>query len=185
MEWRKVLEKRIKTRRQILFSKEDEPLQNLILLIQMMPRKAVILWALEMAEETVKILEKKYPQNDCARNALEMTRLWAQGSVKMPAAKRAILDCHAAAKVIEDQKDIALFHAVGQACGTVHTTGHAIGYPIYALTAIIRENGLDHCEELIHSEIERYQQQLFYWNAHYQDVACYWASFIQDSESCS
>lgn len=183
MEWRTLLESRIKANRQILFSKEDEQIQSLMSLIQGMPRKAVVLWALELAEKTVKDLENKYPESNCARNALEMTKLWAQGTIKMPAAKRAILDCHAMAKRIEDKGDIARFHAVGQACGTVHTIGHAIGYPIYALTALIRENGLDDCEELVCSEMESYLQRLYYWNQYYGDESYHWASFIQGSEN--
>lgn len=180
MLWKPVLEKRIKAKRQILFSKEDDPIRDLMLLLDRQPRKAVILWALNLAEETVCVLKDRYPEEKRAENALVLTRLWAAGEIKMPIAKRAILDCHAAAKETRNPSDIALFHAVGQACGTVHTTGHAIGYPIYALTALIREKGTDDCEQLINQKIKSYIEELLYWGEHYMDVPCSWAKFIHD-----
>ncbi len=183
MEWKKVLESRLRARRQILFSKEDEPMQCLMQLMRTLPRKALILWALEMAEETVRELEMKYPESTCARNALETSRLWAQGKLKMPIAKRAILDCHAMAKHTEDKGDIARFHAVGQACGTIHTHQHAIGYPIYALTALIRDHGMDECEKRICSEVDRYRSRLLYWSRHDMDGSYSWASFIHDQRA--
>lgn len=137
MNWKIILAKRIKARKQILFSKNDEMFIPLILLINELPRKAVILWALELASETVKLLEIKYPQEKRSKIALSLTQKWASGEVKMPIAKRAILDCHAVAKEITSASDIARYHAIGQTCGTVHTKGHAIGLPIYDLTAII------------------------------------------------
>ena len=39
----------------------------------------------------------------------------------MPVAKKAILECHAMAKELTDIADIALCHAIGQACSVVHT----------------------------------------------------------------
>lgn len=178
--WSAVLEKRIRAKRQILFSKEDAPIRNLMLQIDEQPRKAVILWALEQAEEAVRILEDSYPEDNRARNALAMTELWAEGIIKMPIAKRAILDCHAAAKCTENLADAALYHAVGQACGTVHANGHAVGYPIYALTAMIRETGLEQCDRRIESQISMYTERLLYWRAHYQDEQRSWAAFIRD-----
>ena len=180
MEWRYLLEKRIKARRQILFSKEDEEILSLMILINEQPRKAVILWALELAEETVKVLEKKYPSEKRSRTALELTRKWASGEVKMLVAKRAILDCHAAAKEIISPADVAKYHAVGQACGTVHANGHAIGYPIYDLTSMIREKGLDNCDEIIHDRIGIYIKKLLYWRDNYMEGSYQWAEFIRN-----
>ena len=77
MSWKEILEKRMKARRQILFSKDDDAIMSLNLLIDDMPRRAVILWALELAEETVILLETKYPFEERPRNALTMTRMWA------------------------------------------------------------------------------------------------------------
>ena len=163
MGWKQIIENRMKSRRQILFSKDDDGIMALNLLIDELPRKAVILWALDLAEETVKLLETKYPLDERPRTALTMTRKWAAGEVKMPVAKRAILDCHAVAKEISSTADIARCHAVGQACATVHTRGHAVGYPIYDLTALIRENGIENCDEMIRERINFYVERLLYW----------------------
>lgn len=129
MEWKFLLEKRIKAGRQILFSKDDEEILSLMLLINEHPRKAVILWALELAEETA---------------------------------------------------DVANYHAVGQACGTVHANGHTIGYPIYDLTSMIREKGLDHCDDIIHDRIGICIKKLLYWKDHYMDGSYQWAEFIRN-----
>lgn len=180
MGWKEILEKRMKARRQILFSKDDDAIMSLNLLIDDMPRKAVVLWALELAEESVILLETKYPLEERPRTALTMTRMWTFGEVKMPVAKHAILDCHAVAKEISSTVDIARCHAIGQACGTVHTNGHAIGFPIYDLTALIRENGLENCDEAISDRINYYIEKLFYWKENYRDFSNQWASFLMD-----
>lgn len=179
MNWKETLEKRIKARRQILFSKDDEEIVSLALLIDETPRKAVVLWALELAEEMVQVLEEKYPFEERPRIALTTTRMWASGKVKMPAAKRAILDCHAVAKEIDSTVDIARCHAIGQACGTVHANGHAIGFPIYDLTSLIREKGLENCEEVIRERMNDYIRQLFYWKENYRSFSEQWAKFLE------
>ena len=61
MEWKEILQKQIKAKRQILFSKDDPEILSLHLLIGQQPRKAVILWALDLAEETVRELEANCP----------------------------------------------------------------------------------------------------------------------------
>jgi hypothetical protein len=86
-------------------------------------------------------LEEKYPNEDRPRKALEATKSWASGKVKTPTAKQGILKCHAFAKEITLHEDIALCHSVGQACGVVHANGHAIGFPVYDLTAIVYKYG--------------------------------------------
>ena len=59
----------------------------------------------------------------------------------MPVAKRAILDVHAMAKLMDDPVDAALCHAVGQGCSCVHTPKHALGLPVYELTAVFLTGG--------------------------------------------
>lgn len=180
MNWKEILEKRIKAKRQILFSKEDEGIMSLMLLIDEMPRRAVVLWALDLAEEEVKVLEAHDPSEERPKTAVAVTRMWAAGEVKMPVAKRAILDCHTAAKETSSAADIARFHAIGQACGTVHANGHAIGFPIYDLTALIRENGLENCEERIQERLSYYTERLFYWKENYRNASNSWADFLSE-----
>ena len=179
MDWMEILTKRVNVKRQILFQKDDEFIQELLLLINQQSRQTVILWALDLAEETVCLLERKYPADIRARQALEMTKLWACGEIKMPAAKKAILACHAAAKELSSLEDIAHHHAVGQACGTVHANGHAIGYPMYDLTSIIRKYGIENCKEPIENREAYYIDKLLYWKEHPMEFHGSWASFLQ------
>lgn len=150
----------LKKKRMILFSKSSEclfPLQNQL---ESIDKKTAVLWSLSFAEEAVEILSARYPDETAPCDALALTKLWAQGKVKMPVAKRAILDCHALAKRISSPEDIALCHAIGQACGCVHAKGHAIGFAIYELTAIVRKYGEDNCIPVIENRLMQYYERL-------------------------
>lgn len=178
MDWIDEVNINLKRKRQILFSKDSIVLQDLEILLRNQSRRAVVLWAFELAEETVKIIESKYPTESRPGIALEASRLWASGHIKMPAAKKEILNCHAAAKEMESPEDIALCHAVGQACGTVHTSGHALGYPIYELTAIVRRYGAENCRTHVEARKQEYIDKLLYWGSHYEDYSGEWAGFL-------
>ena len=135
-------EVRVKSKQhnQILFSKDSLLLDNLRHLIDQANRRTSILWALGLAEGTARELAEKYPEDHRPQDAITASRAWASGEIKMPIAKQAILNCHAIAKELADPADIARCHAVGQACSVVHTAGHAQGYPMYELTAIVLED---------------------------------------------
>ena len=150
-------------RNQILFGSESLLLAELRELIAGANRRALILWALELAEETVRELEGRYPGDRRPREAVEAARAWAAGEIKMPLAKRAILDCHTMARGLTNPADIARCHAVGQACSVVHTEGHAMGYPIYELTALVRDQGLEDCREAVEASVRIYEQRLRVW----------------------
>ena len=96
----------------------------------------------------------------------------------MPLAQRKILDCHAVAKELYCKEDIALCHAIGQACAVVHTAGHAIGYPMYELSAIIYRLGIDDCRETVERRKQEYIDKLFYWHEHVGDYEGEWADFM-------
>ena len=69
------------------------------------------------------------------------------------------MDCHAFAKEIDKKEDIAICHAIGQACAVVHTAGHAIGYPIYDLTAIIYRLGIENCAQTVEKRKQDYMDR--------------------------
>ena len=81
-------------------------------------------------------------------------------------------------KKISCQEDIALCHAIGQACSVVHTVGHAMGYPIYELTALVRKYGVDGCKAVIESRKQKYIDLLNYWHENYQNYKGEWAKFM-------
>ena len=178
MDWTVTVEKRLKNRNQILFYQTDECLRRLSNMALEQSRRGLVLWAIEFAEETVGVLEKKYPHEDRPRSALEAAKRWAAGDVKMRAAQRAILNCHAFAKEIINPEDIAMCHAVGQACGVVHTPRHALGYPIYDLTAIVYREGSALWKQAVEYRVEQYIKRLLYWSKHVCDCDRKWADFL-------
>ena len=82
------------------------------------------------------------------------------------------------AKEIEDKEDIAICHSIGQACAVVHTAGHAIGYPLYDLTAIIYRYGIERCKDAVEQRKQEYIEKVTYWNIHLGDYQGTWADFM-------
>lgn len=179
MDWLEEVQEKCKRKNQVLFTRDTPLFQGLRILMEGQSRQVLVLWALDLAEEGVLELEARLPGEERPRQALEAARLWAEGKIKMPLARRAILDCHALAKTLEDPADIALCHGVGQACSVVHTTGHALGYPIYALTALVRRLGVDHCREAVEGQVQHYVDQLIFWQEHLSDEPREWAGFLR------
>ena len=177
--WFAEVKAKAKRKNQILFSKDSLILTDLCQLIAQANRRALILWALELAEETTRELAEKYPENHRPREAIAASRAWTAGEIKMPIAKRAILNCHAMAKELTDSADIARCHAVGQACSVVHTAGHALGYPMYELTAIVLELGLDNCRDAVERRVMYCEQRLRYWTEYEKTCQLHWAGFLK------
>ena len=178
MDWIEEVQLRQKKKNQLLFRKDSAWLQDLTGLIQHQDRKALILWAWELAAGSVLQLEEKYPGETRPRETLTASKDWAAGKIKMRAAQRRILDCHGLAKELCSREDIALCHAVGQASSVVHTAGHAIGYPIYDLTAVIYRYGMENCREAVERRKEEYIEKMLYWNEHLCDHPGPWADFM-------
>lgn len=176
---------------QILFTRGSRCLQPLLALIRQQSHRALVLWALEGCQDPLALLADRWPGEQRPAQAVQAARLWAQGRIKMPAAQRAILAAHAAAKDTDDPVSIALCHAVGQACGAVHVETHAIGLPMYELTALVRL-GLEGktalmpsepfiCEDLIlplSRRLEAYARRLLYWGQAARSHPGPWAPFL-------
>lgn len=178
MDWMDEVRLNLEKKRQVLFSKDSEYLQDLMFLFQNQNHRIMSLWAFDLAEESVKKLEEKHPYEKRPREALEAARNWASGKIKMQSAQRKILDCHAFAKEISNREDIAICHAIGQACAVVHTAKHAIGYPIYDLTSIVYKLGVKNCKEAIETRKLEYADKLLYWNNHLSEYRGKWAAFM-------
>ena len=178
MNWVDEVKAKFSKHNQVLFSKNAEYLQDLSLLLNQQEHRVITLWAFEFAEETITKLQRKYPSETRPQEALTAAQDWAAGKIKMRPAQRKILDCHAFAKEILPKEDIAMCHAVGHACAVVHTAGHAIGYPIYDLTSIVFEYGIDNCVEAVEMRKQKYIERLFYWREHLSDYQGEWAEFM-------
>ena len=178
MDWLDEVRTKLKRKNQVLFAKDAEFLQDLAMLFREQSHKTMVLWALDLAAESVAKLEEKYPDEARPREALEAARAWAEGKIKMRPAQRKILECHALAKELDSKEDIALCHAIGQACAVVHTAGHAMGYPMYELSSIVYRLGVENCRESVERRKQEYIQKLFYWNEHVDDYKGIWADFM-------
>ena len=178
MDWIDQVRIKLKRKNQVLFAKDMEFLQDLAILFRGQSHQTMVLWALDLAAESVAKLEEKHPAEPRPREALESAWAWAAGDIKMRLAQRKILDCHAFAKELGRKEDIALCHAVGQACAVVHAAGHAMGYPMYELSAIVYRLGIENCSEAVERRKQEYIQKLFYWNEHVGDYAGKWADFM-------
>lgn len=174
------VEIKMKRKNKILFSRDSQCLQELIKLIEAQNHRTLVLWALDCANTTLAKFESKYPKECRPRIALERCEAWAQGRIKMPTAKRAILDAHAVAKELEDDEYSALAHAIGHAGATVHVETHAIGLVLYELTAIVLRYGKDEYQKPVDEKIETYYQRLLYWQENNDKKSYAWADFLAD-----
>ena len=178
MDWLDEVRTKLRRKNQVLFAKDAAFLQDLAVLLREQSHRTIVLWALELAAESVAELEEKYPDELRPSEAMEATRAWAEGKIKMRLAQRKILDCHAFAKELGSKEDIALCHAIGQACAVVHMAGHAMGYPMYEFSSIVYRLGVENCRETVEERKQEYIQKLFYWNAHVGGYKGEWADFM-------
>ncbi|WP_313529169.1 putative immunity protein [Anaerotignum sp.] len=174
------VEKKIKKKNKILFTRDSQCLKGLRALICEQEHLTLVLWALDCLQIPLAELVAKYPQEVDLQQAYDLSLAWAHGEIKMPVAKRAILNCHAVAKRIQDDGDIALCHAIGQGCSTVHVETHALGLVVYELTAIVICCGYGNYEEGVLAKIEFYREKLQWWQdnvSKYRETES-WASFL-------
>jgi hypothetical protein len=165
--------------RRILFDRDSDCLQPLLSLIKKQKHRTLVLWALEYAEELANKFETKYPKEVRPREAVNACRAWACGDVKMPFAKKAIHAAHnAATEIADDIVFCSVARAIGQAVATVHVETHAIGGPIYALTALTYEIGQDNAKSAVAQECNRLVERLLYWEKNIDAVQMPWAEFL-------
>lgn len=160
----------------ILFTPQSACLSELCALIGEQNRRTLALWALDLASETADALAERHPGDLRPRDAVDASSDWASGNVKMGVARRAILSCHAMAKEV-DAEDAALCHAVAQACSVVHTPRHALGYPVYELTARVIRSGFEGFEDDVERRVSEYADRLAY-RASRADQPRQWAGFM-------
>lgn len=174
------VEEKFKKGNKILFSRDSECLQDLLRLIEKQKHRTLVMWAFDCVQIPLAILEDKYPDERRLRKAFEMSKDWASGIIKMPAARKVILDAHAVAKEIEDKEDVALVHAIGQGISTVHVETHAFGLVIYELSAIIFKVGLENCNDVVNEKLKYYYERLLYWQENIDELNNKWADFLLD-----
>lgn len=177
----KDVEEKLKRKNKVLFNRDSKCLEDLIELIKRQKHRTLVLWAFECVKSPLKIFEEKYPDEKRPRKAIELCKMWASGEIKMPEAKRAILDCHAVCKEIDDEYYIALCHSIGQGISTVHVETHALGLPFYELTSIVIKNKNNY-EEKVKDKINYYIDTLIYFQNNIDKIDRTWASFLSRDE---
>lgn len=161
----------------ILFTAQTPCLLRLNARLSEVSRVALTEWALTLGEGAAEYLCERYPGDSRPGTAAATARLWASGEIKMPYAKRAILDLHAMAKTLSDRADAAYAHAAGQAFSTIHSPRHAMGFPIYELTAVAMRAGVGNSSELIEKRVCEYIALLDECSRQKYDKS-EWADFI-------
>lgn len=174
------VENKLKRRNKILFSRDSQCLQELIKLIELQNHRTLVMWALDCAKLTLEQFAAKYPGEGRPRACLELCEAWARGKIKMPTAKKAILDSHGVAKEIKDSEYAALCHAIGHAGATVHVETHALGLPFYELTSIVLKHGRDNFSGPVSEKISYYYNRLLYWQENTDELDLPWADFLLD-----
>lgn len=112
-----------------------EPLKNLI---ETQSKSTLTGWALDYCERVIlPIWNKHYPQDCRPQRAIDAARQWLAGAIKLPQAKTAIIDCHAAAREAESIPAAqAAARAIGQSASTIHSARHSIGLALYGALAV-------------------------------------------------
>lgn len=117
------VEEKIKKNNKLLFNRESRSLQELVAIMDEMDHRSLILWAFNCSKITLDKFEMNYPDEIRPRISYEKSLDWFLGKIKMPEAKKAILDCHKVAKELNDLGYGDYCHGIAQACSTVHGKG--------------------------------------------------------------
>ena len=93
------------------------------------------LWAAACAEHVLHLFEVAQPDDPRPRQAIELTRAWVQGKVKMSHARTAAGHAQAAARDLSGAARHAAY-AAGQAAAVAHVAAHELGAAAYAIKAV-------------------------------------------------
>jgi hypothetical protein len=92
------------------------------------------LWAAACAEHVLHLFESVRPADLRPRQAIELTRAWARGEIKMSQSRAAGGHAMAAARELSGAARHAAF-AAGQAAVVAHVAAHELGAAAYAIKA--------------------------------------------------
>jgi hypothetical protein len=103
-------------------------IQSLMRLIETQRKSTLANWALDYSERVIlPIWSKYYPNDPRPQRAINAAREWLKGAIKLPQAKVAILQCHAAARESDSIPAAqAAARTIGQSASTIHSARHTI-----------------------------------------------------------
>jgi len=101
-------------------------------------QKLLAIWAADCAEHVLPYFEKKYPEDNRPKEAIETLQAWIDtGEFKMAVIRGSSLAAHAAArKAKKDSAAQFAARAAGQAVATAHVPSHSIGAAWYGIKAV-------------------------------------------------
>ncbi len=172
------IDRRWKRGNSLLLAPDDEVLSPLISILKQGGKRSVILWSFACAQESMERLEELCPEETRPREALALSVQWSRGEIKMPMAKGAILACHQVAREVAGKEEIALVHAVAQACSSVHAKDHALAYPCYDLTSRLHRYGIREIDTLVEDRVSVLLERFLYWEERADSPNREWAGFI-------
>lgn len=113
-------------------------IQSLMRLIETQSKATLADWAVDYSQRVILPLWCKYYPDDLRpQKALNAARDWLSGAIKLPQAKAAILECHAAAREADGNPVAqASARAIGQCASTIHSARHCIGLAFYGAIAV-------------------------------------------------
>jgi hypothetical protein len=103
-------------------------------------------WAVGYAKQFIlPMWEKHCPQDHRPKDALDAALSWLAGEIKLPAARAAILACHAAARESSGIPAAqAAARAIAHTASIVHTPKHGPGLALYGALAVAYDQlGID------------------------------------------
>ena len=125
--------------RKILSNWQAEPIVAMMQLIETQSKPTIVSWCLDYAQTRIlPVFERRCPGDARPRRAIEASRAWFSGKMKLPAVKAVILnECHAAARELDhDSAAQAAARACGQAASCCHVPAHALGLAYYGAAAV-------------------------------------------------
>src|SRR5512143_2998972 len=96
--------------------------------------RLLALWAAACAEHVLHLFESVQPSDPRPRQAIELTRAWARGEIKMSKSRAAAGHAQAAARELRGAARHAAY-AAGQAAAVAHVAAHELGAAAYAIKA--------------------------------------------------
>jgi hypothetical protein len=96
--------------------------------------RQLMIWACSCTEHVLPLLGGTIDER--LKNALLISKEWANGKTTAGKAKKASVGAHAVARESSNPTSIAVARAVGQAVATAHMADHSLGAATYALKAI-------------------------------------------------
>jgi len=124
--------------RKMLNDWEAPYIQSLLRLIETQSKATLANWAVDYSEKVILPLwNKHFPEDKRPMEAILAAREWLSGMIKLPQAKSAILECHAAARDAEGNPVAqAAARTIGQSASTIHSARHCIGLALYGALAL-------------------------------------------------